>query len=71
MSPLRSTNPASPVSRVAERDREHEIGCNYRGRLDFIRTLIDQAEYSKALYELNQLAGFIRPLKQMQEQEQA
>jgi hypothetical protein len=48
------------------RHRDCEIGCNYRGRLACIQALIDQAEYRKALYELNQLTDFIRTMKQVQ-----
>jgi hypothetical protein len=59
-------NLAPSAPRGVVRHRDGEIGCNYRGRLACIQTLVDQAEYRKALYELNQLTDFIRSMKQAQ-----
>ena len=57
-------SPSPP--RGTEANREHESGCNYRGRLAVIRERIDRADYHEALYELNQLTGYVRTMKQSQ-----
>lgn len=39
---------------------ERELACNYEGRLDYIRRLLDECKYAQARDELKELLSFVK-----------